>query len=400
MAIPLRVLLVEDSADDAALLLRQLRLGGFDPAHERVDTAEAMAAALDAGGPWDAVIADYVLPRFSGPAALALVRARGLDVPFVVVSGTVSEEVAVEVMRAGAHDYVLKGNLTRLAPAVARELREAEVRRGQRLARQVEAERDRLRTAVAAQERVLGVVSHELRAPLAGIRATAEFLLTDGPKDAVMMNQFLRAIHDEAIRMSGMVSGMLEVARMNSGAAHWNWGEVAVARACDEALVPVRALVDRSKVSLALEVSPPDGPAMRGDADAIRRLVLNLASNAAKFTEEGSVRVRASAAASDDQGAWVEIEVRDTGRGMTPETAARLGEAFALNTAVVGDGPAAGVGLGLAICRGIVAAHGGTISVASAPGRGTTVTARLRADLPEPVRDVHDGPGIGVVSGG
>jgi signal transduction histidine kinase len=293
---------------------------------------------------------------------------------------------------------VLKGNLTRLAPAVERELREAEVRRGQRLAKQVEAERDRLRTAVAAQERALGVVSHELRAPLAGIRATAEFLLTDGPKDAAMMTQFLRAILDESIRMSGMVNGMLEVARMNSGAAHWNWGEVAVARACDDALVSVRALVDPAKVSLALEVSPAT-LAMRGDADALRRLVLNLANNAAKFTEAGSIHVRASATTADGQGEWVVIEVRDTGRGMTPETAARLGEAFALNTGVVGDGPAAGVGLGLAICKGIAAAHGGTISVASAPGRGTTVTVRLRADLPEPVRDVHDGPGIGVVPG-
>jgi signal transduction histidine kinase len=397
MAIPLRVLLVEDSADDALLLLRQLRTGGFDPAHARVETAAAMAAALDAQ-PWDVVIADYVLPQFSGPAALALVRGRGLDLPFIIVSGSVSEEVAVASMRAGAHDCVLKGNLTRLAPAVLRELGEAEVRRKQRRARRVEEERDRLRTAVAARERVLAVVSHELRAPLSGIRATAEVLLTDRPTDAGTVDQFIRAIHDETVRMSDMVNGMLEVARLNSGAAQWNWGEIAVARACDEALAPVRALVDRARVSLVAEVAP-DGLSMRGDADAIRRLVLNLAGNAAKFTEAGSIHVRAAEAAPDDGGGkWVEVEVRDTGRGMSSETSARLGEEFALNTGVVGEGTTTGVGLGLAICKGIVAAHGGVMSVASAPGRGTTVSVRLRADLAEPVRDVRDGQTIQVAS--
>ena len=110
-----------------------------------------------------------------------------------------------------------------------------------------------------------------------------------------------------------------------------------------------------------------------------------------KFTDEGSVRLRArrvTAAGGD----IVEIQVQDKGSGMTPETAAKLGEAFALNTGMLGDGHAKGSGLGLAICKAIVAAHGGTISVESEVGRGTTVTVRLRADLARPLTEEPAAP--------
>jgi len=125
---PLRVLLVEDSADDADLLLRALRKGSYLPAWLRVESAEALESAL-AGQAWDVVIADYILPRFSGVAALQLLRQTGLDLPFIIVSGKVGEERAVEAMRAGAHDFLLKDHLERLVPAIQRELHEAEVRR-------------------------------------------------------------------------------------------------------------------------------------------------------------------------------------------------------------------------------------------------------------------------------
>ena len=131
MSTPLRVLVVEDSEDDASLIMRELRAGGFDPASKRVDTADAMAAELDVQ-PWDLVISDYSLPQFGGTAALSLFQQRGLDIPFILVSGALGEELAVEIMKAGAHDYVLKHNLFRLAPAVKRELAAAEHRRAHR----------------------------------------------------------------------------------------------------------------------------------------------------------------------------------------------------------------------------------------------------------------------------
>jgi len=141
--VPLRVLIAEDSEDDARLLLRELERAGFDPASERVDSAAAMQAALDRH-PWDLVIGDYSMPEFSGPAALALLRARDLDTPFIFVSGTIGEDVAVEAMKAGAQDFLTKGNLRRLIPAIERELRDAEVRRERRRAQTALLERARL----------------------------------------------------------------------------------------------------------------------------------------------------------------------------------------------------------------------------------------------------------------
>jgi diguanylate cyclase (GGDEF)-like protein len=127
MSKPIRVLIVEDSENDALLLVRELRRGGFEPEFERVETATAMAATL-ANDKWDLVVSDYSMPRFSGTAALEVLKQSGLDLPFIIVSGAIGDEVAVAAMKAGAHDYMLKNNLKRFVPAVARELREAEGR--------------------------------------------------------------------------------------------------------------------------------------------------------------------------------------------------------------------------------------------------------------------------------
>ena len=118
---PLRVLLVEDSEDDALLLMRELRRGGYEPLHERVQTPEAMDKAL-ADSEWDVVVSDYRLPRFGAPEALELFRGSGVEAPFVVVSGKVGEEAAVEVMKAGADDFLTKDNLALLCPTVERGL--------------------------------------------------------------------------------------------------------------------------------------------------------------------------------------------------------------------------------------------------------------------------------------
>jgi DNA-binding NtrC family response regulator len=136
MSRPLRVLNVEDSEDDTILLLRELRRGGYDPTYERVDTPETMTAAL-AEQTWDVVICDYNMPHFSASAALTLLKKNGLDLPFIILSGSIGEETAVAAMKAGAHDYIMKGNPARLIPAIERELSEAEVRRERKRAQEM-----------------------------------------------------------------------------------------------------------------------------------------------------------------------------------------------------------------------------------------------------------------------
>ncbi|HEY0465382.1 MAG TPA: response regulator [Polyangiaceae bacterium] len=129
----LRVLVVEDSTVDAKLLVHELRRSIASVTFERVDEAEAMRAALR-DQPWDLVISDWSMPNFSAFAALAILDEFALDIPFIIVSGTIGEDVAVSAMRAGAHDYIIKGNLVRLVPAIERELRDARVRAARRLA--------------------------------------------------------------------------------------------------------------------------------------------------------------------------------------------------------------------------------------------------------------------------
>jgi PAS domain S-box-containing protein/putative nucleotidyltransferase with HDIG domain len=127
MGMPLRVLIVEDSEDDVLLTIRALKKGGYDPVYERVEDAGAMRKALEKES-WDVILCDYRMPQFNGLAAIALLKETDIDIPLIIVSGAIGEETAVECMRSGAHDYVMKGNLSRLVPAIERELKEAESR--------------------------------------------------------------------------------------------------------------------------------------------------------------------------------------------------------------------------------------------------------------------------------
>jgi len=133
MSDSIRILLIEDSEEDAFLIERQLKRDGIEPEIKRVWTAIDMEKALD-DKEWDVIICDYMLPTFSTENALKIVRRRALDKPFIIVSGAISEEIAVKMMKAGVQDYLKKDNLTRLVPAIRRELKEAEEREERRKA--------------------------------------------------------------------------------------------------------------------------------------------------------------------------------------------------------------------------------------------------------------------------
>ena len=174
----INVLLVEDNDDDAALLERHLRRSGFAPRVRRVETAEQMVEALSE--PQDVVLADYNLPHFSGPAALQIIRQRGLDLPFIMMSGAVSEETAVESMRAGAHDYISKQNPARLAPAIERELREYTARRSKTAAEQaLQASEARFHRLVDAMP--LGLIIRENSGRVIYANAAVENMLGYAP---------------------------------------------------------------------------------------------------------------------------------------------------------------------------------------------------------------------------
>jgi len=240
----------------------------------------------------------------------------------------------------------------------------------------VQSERNHLKEAVAAMEQVLGVVAHELRTPLAGLRTISEFLLMPEAKELAEWDTFLMSMNSEITKMAEMVNSLLEAARLNSGVATWHWGTIKFATVCADALDVVRPLIDQSKLTLHCFCDPDDLEG-NGDPDAIRRLIINLVNNAAKYTPFGSISV--TCRRLDIQS--IEIRVSDTGKGISPAIATRLGEPFALNSGSVGVNHVQGTGLGLAICKGITAAHGGQMTIESAPGKGTTVIVRLRSDL-------------------
>ena len=188
MSKTLRLLLVEDSDDDEALLLRELRRSGFTVAFRRVETAPALKAAL-AEQAWDLVLCDYTLPLLDAPTALRLVQASGIDVPFIIVSGTIGEERAVESMRAGAHDFVLKDRMARLGAAVEREVTEAS-RRAEQARMREQLRQSEVALARSEKLRALGQmaagITHDLRNTLGGLTLLESLFEAQGVSPRLM----------------------------------------------------------------------------------------------------------------------------------------------------------------------------------------------------------------------
>jgi PAS domain S-box-containing protein len=220
---PLRMLLVEDSENDALLLLREFRRGGYEPVYERVSTPEEMERALEEASkkkrPWQIVISDYYMPRFRAPDALALLRKLGYDTPFVV-SGKIGEDAAVEMLRAGAQDYVTKENMARLCPAIERELREAESRRErERAEKALRESEERYRVVVETASDAIVVIDEDSR--ILFINSAAEKIFgyaraeMIGQRLTMLMPERLREVHEASLER------YLETARQRL-----DWGSI------------------------------------------------------------------------------------------------------------------------------------------------------------------------------
>lgn len=472
MANPLRILIVEDSEDDLFLLLHELRKGGYEPDYESVCTADAMRKAL-AKRQWDVVTSDYNMPGFNALAALKLLQESGLDLPFIVVSGKIGEDQAVAAMKAGAHDYVMKQNLSRLAPAIEREIREADQRR-RRLEAEIALNRQfaqfktifdamnavvyvvdmktyevlymnqyaaalfgadwknnlcyrmfqenqsgpcafctnsqlvkdgepagamtseqwnsrsgrwyqwteraiewtdgrlvRLQIAVditdikemeKLKDEMISAVSHEMRTPLTAMLGFTEFLL-ENEIEREKMQGILKTIHKETERLNDLIGNFLDMQRLKGQGGVSSMEMVSVADILQQGckLFTINKGMHRVTVDCA-----PDLPAVRGDSEKLHQVMVNLLSNACKYSPPGSAVV-VGASLSEDQ---IVITVKDEGIGVPAEMREKIFEKFFRvdnsDRRLVG-----GTGLGLALVKDIINAHGGRIWIENRVPKGS-----------------------------
>jgi signal transduction histidine kinase len=362
----LRVLLVEDNPADAELLEMELSNGGYALSSLRVDTAAAMEAALEAKD-WDLILSDFAMPSFSGLQALELLKNSGKDIPFILISGSAGDEVAINAMRAGAHDFFTKGSLALLVSAIERELREAELRSTARAQREQLQQNEKL----AALGTLLAGIAHELNNPLSVIMHQATLLqrsLSDDPRQS-QAGKILSAVDI----CSRLIKNFLALAR------HEPPRRVAVS--LNDV---VRAAIDLVAYSLGgdnigveLDFAEPI-PEVSADPQQLERVVINLLSNAHHALRSRPIpRTVTLRTTVDAARGVVQLHVADNGGGIPPEIRSRIFDPF-FTTKPIGEG----TGLGLSLCHGIIAAHNGTIAVNSETDYGTTFVITLPVESP------------------
>jgi signal transduction histidine kinase/ActR/RegA family two-component response regulator len=383
---PLRALLVEDSADDAELVIGELRRGGYEPITRRVQTVADLTVALT-GESWDVVLSDYSTPQLSAPDAFAVVRRLNLDVPFIIVSGTVGEEVAVTAMRSGVHDFLLKGQLRRLVAAIERELRESAMR----------AERRKIQEQLLISDRMASVgtlaagVAHEINNPLSVVAGNLQVVRQDADAIATLL-QILAperrlTLGAEVERLTSVVASLHAATSDAEEAAERVRMIVRDLRIFSRPEEDRREAVDVHKVlESSIRMARNE---LRHRANLVRRfgtvplvdanearlgqVFLNLLVNAAQAIPEGQTdrnRITITTAVADGM---ITIEIADTGTGIAAEVLPRIFDVF-FTTKPIG----VGTGLGLAICHRILTAMEGRIEVQSRVGEGTTFRVALK----------------------
>jgi two-component system, cell cycle sensor histidine kinase and response regulator CckA len=370
MAVQLRVLIVEDSEDDAELLLRELRRSGFEPVFQRVDTQAAMRSALEQL--WDVVVSDWGMPHFSATHALGLLQELGRDLPFIIVSGTVGEEAAVAALRAGAHDFMAKGRLTRLIPAIEREMREAAGRAERRVIEQQLRRTQRME----AMGQLTGGIAHDFN-NLLGVIVGNGGLLLEAVEGNAEQVELANEILNSAQRGAELTHRLLAFARQQPLAAE----TVDI----NARLPPIVAMLRRTLGESIDIASSPAGAlwATRVDASQFENALLNLAINARDAMSGGGTLTIETANAQLDTdyaslhsevvpGDYVMLAMTDTGTGMPPEVMERAMEPF-FTTKEMGKG----TGLGLSMVYGFAKQSGGHLNIYSELGVGTTIRLYL-----------------------
>ncbi|HEY9517550.1 MAG TPA: hybrid sensor histidine kinase/response regulator [Gemmatimonadaceae bacterium] len=368
---PLRILVVDDDQYDRLAVRRYLKECGaavaVDEAVTHVATIERLRQAT-----YDCVLLDYYIPGVDGLALLHEIHDTAPDIPIVIFTGRGDEEIAVELMKAGAVDYLPKASLTaeRLASSLrhamessrsAAEQQRAREERERLLALEREA-RDEAERAIRARDEMLGIVAHDLRNPVNTIVMATSTML-ELPLDEESRSRTLGIIQRSALTMDKLIRDLLDVTRIESGSFAIKRGKIHIGALLDETREQFAPQALANEVTLTCDIAPGLPPAI-GDRDRLTQVLSNIIGNALKFTPaRGHVELRAHPSEG-----FVRISVEDSGPGINTDHLPRIFDRFWQADRTSNSG----TGLGMTIAKGIVEAHGGRIWVESVVGRGAT----------------------------
>lgn len=364
----LRILMLEDVPSDAELIERELRRAEFTFSVKRVETKEDFLKEMKDFAP-DIILSDYSLPTFDGFAALALAKEFHPLIPFIIVTGSLSEETAVECIKAGAADYVIKENLVRVGPAVKGALEkkrtmEEKVRAEEALLKQTY----ELARSNKELEQFAYVASHDLQEPLRKIITFGDRLKDHSGVSLDATGQdYLHRMQHAALRMRQLVDALLKYATVTAQPeAREN---VDLGQTVRDVLSDLEVLI--AQLGAKIEVNKL--PTLPVNPIQIRQLFQNLIANAIKFCKKGVTPV-VRIAGRDLGNGFAEISVEDNGVGFEEKYVDRIFMPF---QRVYGHEEFEGTGIGLTICHRIVQRHGGQITAKSAPGKGSTFIITL-----------------------
>lgn len=361
---PLKILLLEDTDSDAELVERALRRADLSFTLRRVDNETDFIRELKENPP-DVVLADYRLPTFDGLSALFIVRERNPDAPFLIVSGTLGDEKAVEVLKLGATDYVLKDRLSRLAPAILRACEERADRVGRRRAESLLEQSRRIESL----GRLATTMSHEFNNVLMIIQSAATQLQHGG--DPVVVAQLAKRVA-EAVKRGQRITS--DVARFTRP-AQLNLQPLRLKAWAKSFSIDLRSLLGVG-VSLIVE-SPAEELEVLADKGQLEQVLTNLAINARDAMPRGGRATLTIEEVSLGDQTYAEIAFADTGTGIEPDVLASVFEPLFTTKP-------SGTGLGLAVCYQVIAAHRGQMYAESTPGAGSVFHVLLpRSEIEE-----------------
>jgi signal transduction histidine kinase len=349
----LRMLLVEDDRSDGELILHALRNGGFAAEHDVVQTAEEFTTRIRKNS-YDTILADYRLPGWNGMETVEILRREGLDIPVVLVSGALGEQNAVECIKQGAADYVLKDQLTRLPTSVRRVIEEKRLRDENRRTQEELARSNR------DLEQFAYVASHDLQEPLRMVAMYTQLLAEryQGKLDA-SADKYIHYAVDGALRMQTLVQDLLAFSRV--GRTGTEMQEIETLEVVEIALKNLQSAIRESGAT----VSRGDLPVIVADRTQMIQLFQNLIGNAVKFRGADPPQIQITAERQEGKSCF---SVQDNGIGIA---AKHVDEVFGIFKRLHTRAEYSGNGIGLAICKKIVEQHGGTIWVESQPKRGS-----------------------------